>query len=660
MDFFDRQSRALKRTKWLVLYFVVGVMLMSVAVYGALVLALGLAGTLSDEVRRGMAAMGWWQPRVFLWASLGTLTVVGCGSLFKTLELSRGGVAVAEMLGGSLLNPHAQDPDERRLLNVVEEMALAAGVPVPQVYVLRQEHGINAFAAGHTTGDAVVGVTEGTLRLLTRDELQGVVAHEFSHILYGDMRLNLRLMGVIFGILCLTVIGRLLLQTRGGTSRERNALPILGLLLFAIGWVGFIFGRLIQSAVSRQREYLADASAVQFTRNPAGLAGALKKIGGFTAGSRVVSPQASEASHLFFGDATTASFGGLFSTHPPLVARIRAIDPSFDGTFPRLELSPTRKATGPVAPDGGLRRGMRGGRGALAAQPMVQAPTVVPNVGLTDSPQLRYARALRESFPESLRSAARAPMGACAIAYSLLLSEEEQVQVRQLNLLTQITSQGVMEETQRLLPVVRSMASRARLPLVDLALPQLRQLAPEQFEAFREAIKGLIEADEQTDLFEYVLQKVVIRHLEPLFHSVPRKTAQYYSLLPLTDDCSVLLSALAHAGHADEEGATAAFATGAAVIKTRAALGLRLLPSSRCGLKPIDGALTRLTSVALPLKKLVLEACARAVATDNWIQETEWELLRAVSDTLDCPLPIRVVESESVESGQDAGTPRGA
>src|SRR5208283_2838689 len=118
-----------------------------------------------------------------------------------------------------------------------EEMAIASGVPVPQVYVMDEEDGINAFAAGNKTGDATVTVTRGCMKILTRDELQGVIGHEFSHILNGDMRLNLRLMGILFGILCLAIIGRILLQVRGGGSRDRNPLPLLGLILLLLGWV---------------------------------------------------------------------------------------------------------------------------------------------------------------------------------------------------------------------------------------------------------------------------------------------------------------------------------------------------------------------------------------------------------------------------------------
>src|ERR1039458_7714733 len=337
MDFFERQDQARRNTKLLVVYFILGVAMLIVAVYAAtLVIFTGVASSHHHRYDE-QVQMVLWNPQLFLGAAIGTLAVIALGRGFKTLELAQGGSTVATMLGGRLVDPSTSDPDERKLRNVVEEMAIAAGVPVPQVYLLPQEKGINAFAAGHTTSDAVVAVTAGAVKLLTRDELQGVIGHEFSHILNGDMRLNLRLMGTIFGILCLAIIGRVLLQTArgGGRSRGQNPLPLLGLLLLVIGYIGVFFGRLTQAAVSRQREFLADASSVQFTRNPGGITGALKKIGGLgETGSRLGHAHAEELSHMFFGNGVSEPFIGLLETHPPLAERIRVFDPNFDGKFP--------------------------------------------------------------------------------------------------------------------------------------------------------------------------------------------------------------------------------------------------------------------------------------------------------------------------------------
>jgi Zn-dependent protease with chaperone function len=329
MDFFAHQQKARKSTKVLVVYFGIAVVCIIASVYFASLLIFhGF-----DTRQAGNAAtqdLVLWDAMLFLRVVLGTLGVVIIGSLYKTAALAKGGSAVAESLGGRLVDPDTTHPDERKLRNVIEEMAIAAGVPLPKIYVLDHETGINAFAAGHTPNDAAIGVTAGCVTLLDRDELQGVIGHEFSHILNGDMRLNLRIMGVLFGILCLSVIGRVLIYSRGG-DRGKSPLMLLGLALMFIGAIGVFFGRLIQAALSRQREFLADASAVQFTRNPAGLSAALQKIGG--AGSQVHSAHAGEASHLFFSNGLGKPFLGALATHPPLDKRIRAIDPAWNGTF---------------------------------------------------------------------------------------------------------------------------------------------------------------------------------------------------------------------------------------------------------------------------------------------------------------------------------------
>lgn len=664
MDFFERQEKARRSTKWLVVYFLAGVAMMVASVYLAVVLILGGFTTYRHHRFRqyeddGRAQIELWNPRLFEGVAVCTLAIIGLGSLFKTMELGQGGSAVATMLGGRPLSPTTIDPDERKLLNVVEEMAIASGVPVPQVYLLPDEQGINAFAAGHSTGDAVITVTEGSLRMLNRDELQGVIGHEFSHILNGDMRLNLRLIGLVFGILCLAIIGRVLLQTRSSNSRDRNPLPLLGLALLIIGWVGVFFGRLIQAAVSRQREFLADASSVQFTRNPAGLSGALQKIGRYSFGSHIESPQAEQASHMFFGNAMGEPFFGLMATHPPIAERIRAIDPSWDGTFPPIpkeqaevmqraafaELERRRSA------EPSLLTTMFGASGTSAlaetptferepAPPRVIAPqAVITHVGNPTPAHLEYAQEVRNSIPETLRMAAREALGASALIYALLLSDDETVRGKQLAQLGSSTSGGVVPETLRLWPEVRTVATRAKLPLVDLALPGLRHLSPDQFRQFRAAVQALVESDGEIDLFEYVLQKIVLRHLEPQFAGARKPLVQYYSFKPLAGDCSILLSALAYAGSQDPNEVATAFRQGAEPLCRAGQADLGLVPQAQCDLSQVDVALNRLSQAVPQIKKNVLNACAQTVAADGVIQEFEAEMLRAIADTLDCALP---------------------
>lgn len=634
MDFFEHQEKARRNTGALVLYFALAVVGIVLAVYG-IVAVFFLRGQL-------------WNPQVFLGVTAGVVGIVTIGSLSKLVELSAGGSSVATMLGGTPVNPNTRDPDERKLLNVVEEMSIASGVPVPPVYVMNHEQGINAFAAGYSPSDAVVGVTRGCIQALNREELQGVIAHEFSHILNGDMRLNIRLMGLIFGIMCLAVVGRILLYSRGGSSRDRNALAIVGLGLLAVGGLGVLFGRLMQSAVSRQREFLADASAVQFTRNPLGLASALKKIGALAQGSKLASAHALEANHLLFSNGTSA-LAGLFASHPPLEERIRLLDPAFDGDFAKVSIrsavpesvgAPRRSQRPPILfPFPGRAEQISG----LAESPhTVSAEAVMPGVGAPAPKHLRYAAEFREAIPPSLREAATDALTAQAMVLALVLSREESIHARQLHLIAQRVSNALAAETQKLWPEVAMVAVQARLPLVDVALPALRLMSPMQFSAFRRILQEVIESDRQVDLFEFVLLKVVMRHLEPSFLPVRKPVVQFYSVKPLVPDSMVLLSALAYLGAENLQRANSAFTRGAQSFANASGQPLSLLPREACGLGAVDAALVRFAAAAPQIKKSVLNACAQTVAADGVIHEREAELLRAIADALDCPLPPMV------------------
>ena len=454
MDFFEHQDKARKNTKVLVVYLVIAVVCIIASVYLASLLIFYGANVKQQQPGVPPPELVLWDPKLFLYVVLGTLGVVIIGSLYKTAVLAKGGSAVAESLGGRLLNPNTTHPDERKLRNVIEEMAIAAGVPVPKIYVLDEENGINAFAAGHTPGDAAIGVTRGCMTLLNRDELQGVIGHEFSHILNGDMRLNLRLMGIIFGILCLAVIGRVLIYSRGG--RDRNPLKRPGLALIVIGAIGVFFGWLIQAALSRQREFLADASAVQFTRNPAGLSGALQKIGG--AGSQVESAHAGEASHMFFGNGLGKPFLGALATHPPLDERIRAIDPGWDGEFKTasvkaVETESSRGSAKPAFSRSSLPSipGLPGAqaRDAGFATNAVVMGAVLPNLGKPTPLHLRYAEALRNSFSDRVQSAAHEPLAATALIYAMLLSPDETLRAKQLTELAGEPRRGLAKQPPR-------------------------------------------------------------------------------------------------------------------------------------------------------------------------------------------------------------------
>ena len=661
MDFFAQQDKTRRKTKLLVFYFILAVAAIVVACYfvGLII----FAAAQSHHYHYGeQAQFVLWNPQLFLGVTVGVLAVIFIGSAYKTNELAGGGGSVATLMGGRLVNSNTTDPDERKLLNVVEEMAIASGVPVPQVYVLNEERAINAFAAGHTTSDAAIGVTRGCIQMLSRDQLQGVIGHEFSHILNGDMRLNLRLIGIIFGLLCIATIGRVLLSARSRSSRDNNALPLIGLALVLLGAIGVFFGRLIQAAVSRQREFLADASSVQFTRNPSGLSGALQKIGRYGFGSRLESEHAPDMCHMFFGNGVAEPFFGLLATHPLIPDRIHAIDPAWDGTFPPLDekqIEVVKRAaiselehTPKLMPD--LFKTVLGGAiivgGSAEKPPVIRSHTVLPNLGNPTPLHLKYAGQLRDSLPDSVKAAARAPLDAVALIYAMLLSPDETTRTMQLAGLAQRVEPAIQEKIVALFPEVSTAAAHAHLPIINLALGALRQLRPEQFNQFSQTLQWLIESDGKIELFEFVLQKIVLRHLTLQFSGARPPVAQYYTLKPLVPDCAIVLSALANVGSSDAAQIGKAFETGAPYLRAPDNADLALLSGEQCGVDQIDAALNRLALAVPTIKKNLIEACVYTVGADGVITETEAELLRAVADTLDCPIPpfVQLDQPEAV------------
>ena len=587
MDFFTHQDAARKRTTLLLFYYAVAVALLVLATYAVAMFAFG-----ARRHAQGDTQFALWNFQIFAASALGTLGVVSLGSLWRVMELRQGGSAVAEMLGGRKVPLDPDNDRERMLRNVIEEMALASGVPVPEIYLLENEAGINAFAAGHSGDDMAIGVTRGCIEQLTRDELQGVIGHEFSHILNGDARMNIRLMGVLHGILCLYIIGRILLQFRSRDSRDKNPLPLFGLALMAIGGIGLLFGRLIQAAVSRQREFLADASAVQFTRNSNGIAGALKKIGGL--GSKINDPQADAASHIFFANGLAESWFGLTATHPPLEERIRRIDPSFDGHLPTAEelhgedeVEESFASAAVPPPLSNFTAGARASR-----PPPIRADSVTARVG--QSVPIQYAAGVLDAVPDALRDSTRDSFGAAALIFATLLSNDETVRQKQLAML-QAAGPELAGEAEHLGVELAQCDRNARLPLVSLALPALRTLSREQWAYIAPIIERLIAADGQIDLFEFALRRIVTRRMEAQFDPHAGGVIQYYSFPPLAGDCAQLLSALANIGSGDARTVQAAYEDGFSRLPFAATPPL--VPRSACGVLEIDAVLTRLSLI---------------------------------------------------------------
>jgi hypothetical protein len=465
------------------------------------------------------------------------------------------------------------------------------------------------------------------------------------------MRLNLRLMGTIFGILCLAIIGRVLLQTArgGGRSRGQNPLPLLGIALLIIGYIGVFFGRLIQAAVSRQREFLADASSVQFTRNPNGITGALKKIGSLGEnGSRLGHAHAEELSHMFFGNGVSEPFIGLLETHPPLPDRIRVFDPNFDGKFPYvrydgLDQPPEEISKPKRAPLPNLFGTVIGGAilasGDDERPPVITSRSILPNIGNPTPLHLEYAEKLRNALPENVKTAAREPLDSAALIYAMLLSPDETIRATQLAELSKRVPAEVQQKTAALFPDVSKIAAHVHLPIINLALGGLRRLSADQFQNFSQTLQWLIESDGKVELFEFVLQKIILRHLDSQFNGPRKSVVQYYTIKPLVPDCAVVLSALANVSSDDAAEIGKAFETGAPYLRAPNDADLNLLPKENCGVNQIDAALNRLAQAVPTIKKNLIEACVHVVGADGVIQEGEAELLRAISDTLDCPMP---------------------
>jgi Zn-dependent protease with chaperone function len=642
MNFFESQERAHKHTTLLIALFGVAVIALIVM---ANLLALVVFGFVNSQQLQGgqtfVTQMDW---KMFATVGAGVSVVVLVGSLYKMMALSAGGKVVAESLGGQLIPRNTEEPNQRKLLNVVDEMAIASGTPAPPVYLLAGEPGINAFAAGFSPRDAVLGITQGAIDQLSRDQLQGVIAHEFSHIFNGDMRLNIRLMGALNGILILGILGYYLMYSASFSGRRRGndnsgaAILALAVGLMVIGFAGTFFGGLIKAAVSRQREYLADASAVQFTRNPMGIAGALKKIGGLKSGSIVRNPGAPEVSHAFFAEGVTGFTQWLSSTHPPLAKRILRIDPQWDGKFDVSD-PPTHAESQPGVDDASATRRPDMARhmatvaaGAAAAD----AIAVMDRIGKPTQESVLYARSLLSDLPASIREAAREPYGARAVIYCLLLDKGAELREQQLALLQHRADKDVYALAISLIPQMDALEKRFRLPIIDIAIPALKQLSDSQYPSFKENLVALVNMDDRVDLFEWSLQKILFSHLGGHFGKAPLAARRRADPGQLTRELGLVLSVIAYAGAADQGSAQSAFDASAQSLADK---GLALLAKDQIRLADLDQALGTLDRLAPADKSRLLTACVISTWHDQRATPTEVELLRAFASVLDCPMP---------------------
>lgn len=638
MNFFEAQARAKSRTGWLLLLFT-----LAVAGIIALLNLLVMAVIFFNRDTINPSPLTFWERfdwQLFGTVGIATVVFIAMGSLYKILSLSGGGNVVAEMLGGSLVPRNTDDPAQRRLINVVEEMAIASGIPAPPVYLLN-DMGINAFAAGLTPYNAVIGVTRGAITYLSRDELQGVIAHEFSHIFNGDMRMNIRLMGVLHGILLIGLTGYYLLRMTRHVSSSRSregggvvaAFVLLGLGLVVIGYVGYFFGQWIKALVSRQREFLADASAVQFTRNKDGIAGALKKIGSSTRGSSIESPTAQQFNHAYFSDGVGGLLEALFATHPPLEQRIKLIDPRWDGEFVAPEVQDVAAARAPA--DIAVARTAVLAGAVLAG--VLTPDDAVATVGKMDRDHVERARDILASIPDHLRQAAAEPFGARAVIYCLLLDDNAEILAKQQAALSAEAEATVTQLTERLREHMPNLSAAARLPLADLALPTLRTLSKWQYERFRAVVQALIAADNKVSLNEWTLTHFLMRKLDEHFGLQLPAKARFGMLGDVNREAALLISLVAHAEHRGAaDAAELAFKAG---IAAAGATALKFVPREELKLDVLDVAVDKLAELKPLLKPRIIKACAAAIMHDGQATVRGHELLRTIASCLDSPMP---------------------
>ncbi|MEO6800752.1 MAG: M48 family metallopeptidase [Rhodanobacter sp.] len=635
MDFFAQQARVRGSSRRLVGLFVLAVIAIVVAIDAVVWLAMGHRPVAGEPAASNL-------PLLFS-SSVIVLAGIAFSSLFRIMSLSGGGKTVAESVGAVPVPPDTADPALRRLRNVIEEVAIAAGVPVPDIYLMGDEPGINAFAAGYSASDAAVCVTQGCLDNLSRDELQGVIAHEFSHVLNGDMRLNIRLMGLLFGILVLAIVGRRVIWFGGGRSSRRGGsggqVWMIGLALIVVGYIGYFFARLIQAAVARSRESLADASAVQFTRQSDGIAGALKKIAILSEGSQLKVANKQEVAHMLFGEA--GSFNALFATHPPLLERIRALEPGFrEEELTQLAASMQRAAeTPPAAPPADKPRSPLGmpGMNLPPVLPAVLAGGAVAGIGAS-APSFQRAAAVHEAMPATLTAAVQQPESALAVMLALALSLEPELQTAQRRIVADAFGDDVQRTMQTMASELATLPPIARLPLVSLAFPALKQLADGRQQTLLGALDDLVKVDGRVDLNEYCLARLLRIQLREARQ--PRRTpVDGLKKLPACRDSLILVCTIvASAGCSDEASARRAW-----LLAMQQAFPGEAIEWVRPPVQwqaSFERALDDLDALTPVAKELVIQSLLRAIHADGQVSVEEAELLRVICASLHCPVPV--------------------
>ncbi len=637
MNFFEQQQSARRQSRWLIFGFILIALIIVIVVDLVVMAVLSLSNTTSVDFLSAQNLNNNWGT---LLASSGvTAGIISISSLGKIASLRSGGGKVAKSMGATVVSPDVRDPLRRRYYNVVEEIAIASGVPVPEIYVMENESGINAFAAGYSSSDAAIAVTQGALEKLNRAELQGVIAHEFSHILNGDMRINIRLMGVLFGILIAAVIGRKLLSSGryiGRGSRDGAAgiavIFAAGTALMLIGYIGLFFARLIKAKLSQQREYLADASAVQFTRDPDGIGGALKKIAAYGRHSHLQS-DSEEVSHMLFGSGRRRA---MFATHPPILQRIQRIEPAYtqeqlDNLAKRLRAEENREHLQAKKAEKELKEK----KGKSGGASIFNVGNIIDNIGNPDVQQILAAAVVVTSIPDELTSAAHSVEWAPEILLYCLLDSDPKIREQQLLIVAQKRGDFGLEKMTFLLNLKRSLAADQRLPLMEMAFPALKQRPENEIEKLIETVDLLANIDGKVATFEYLLARQISQLLNETKSPGAVVTFGNKRISHMPEATMLVLSVLAQHGHEDLESTQEAFQKGAKKIELVGELqGLENWQGR------MDEALSKLNNLRMDEKKNFVLALSEVAASDGRIITEEYELLRTICASLHVPLPV--------------------
>ncbi len=652
MNFFEQQERARKNSQWIIVAFVAVTVLMVLVINAVVLFLVGLQQPLvyGDHVSQHAGSAFHWlsidslRQNVTLISITSAVTagVVGLASLSKIVSLRSGGAKVAAELGGSYVAADTRDPLRRRLYNVVEEISIASGTPVPDIFVLDGEAGINAFAAGYGAADAAIAVTQGTLEKLNRAELQGVIAHEFSHIFNGDMRINIRMMGVIFGIMVIAMFGRRFLHAsryrRSSKNNNIGGIVAIGLALMVVGYLGLFFARWMKSALSRQREYLADASAVQFTRDPNGIAGALKKIAAYNHGSYLTA-DTEEVGHMLFGTGVRRM---MFATHPPLEKRIERIEKRFNGKeieelakkLKRQEQREHLQAEAAKAEQQAPKENLKLG-GLLALNDALE------HIGKPDTDLIAAAAAFTQGLNEGLRHAAHSTEWSPEVLLYSLLDTDDQLREKQLLVVTQELGDISESKIRHLITANGLVDLDERLPLLELAFPSLKRRPKSDIEKLLATVDKMALVDQRIDSFEYLLSRLIKQYM---FEShVPNLTRVHGNkkLSQCVDELTMVVGTLAAHGQNSTssqglQNAQHAFKAGMESV----GIGHKNLSFHENWHQALDAALRKLDKLSAPEKAKVVKALATTVMEDKKMITAEQEMMRVICALIHVPLPF--------------------